>query len=129
MRKVPEAQLMKRRDKVIALCEAFPDGRLDGDQHLSIYAGKKRYGYLLHDHHGDGRFALNLRAPLGDQDELVELDPVLYHVPAYLGPKGWIGVWLDLPKLDFKAVTARLEAAYRMTATKGQLERLEEGEG
>ena len=50
---------------------------------------------VANDHHGDGRIALWLNAPLGEQAACVERDPENFFVPPYVGVKGWIGMRLD----------------------------------
>jgi hypothetical protein len=56
---------------------------------------KRMFAMFLSDHHGDGRIALWLPAPLGSQGYLVDSDPELYFVPPYVGVKGWIGVMVE----------------------------------
>ena len=56
----------------------------------------KMFAMFVNDHHGDGRIALWLDAPPGDQELLVAADPVRFFVPPYQGPYGWIGVRVDL---------------------------------
>ena len=63
----------------------------DAYGHTSYLLGKKRYAWLLVDHHGDGRLALWVKAPKGEQDALVGADANRYFVPPYLGPSGWVG--------------------------------------
>jgi hypothetical protein len=79
----------------------------------------KRFAWLLVDHHGDGRLALWVKAPPGEQDALVSSDARRYFVPPYLGPRGWVGVNLDdASRPDWAEVGGLLEQAWRMTATK-----------
>jgi len=66
-------------------------------------------------HHGDGRVALNVQAPPGAQQLCTERDPEHYFVPAYTGPRGWLGI--DLNKgLSWKAIAARVREAYEAAA-------------
>ena len=51
-------------------------------------------------------------------------DPDRYFVPAYVGPSGWVGVWLDHAP-DWNAVTELLEDGYRRTAPKRLLLQLD----
>jgi hypothetical protein len=44
--------------------------------------------------------------------------PTQFHIPKYVGNKGWIGLWLDLPDTDWDQVEVCLVEAYRMTAPK-----------
>jgi hypothetical protein len=57
--------------------------------------GKRVFAMFANDHHGDGRVALWLGAPLGVQEMLVRADPEKFFVPPYVGVKGWIGVVVD----------------------------------
>jgi hypothetical protein len=62
-------------------------------------------------HHGDGRVALNVAAPSGVQAALVKLQPDVYFVPPYVGPRGWLGMELD-KGLDWDAVREHVVEAY-----------------
>jgi hypothetical protein len=87
-------------------------------KHLSLQVRGSRFGWLLDDHHGDGRLALNCRAERGAADRLAVSGPNWFHVPRYLGHRGWIGVWLDLPSIDWASVYHLIADAYVMTAPK-----------
>ena len=41
-------------------------------------------------------------------DILRGLLPKHFHVPQYLGNKGWVGIWLDVPKVDWAAIEMAL---------------------
>src|SRR5580693_6621667 len=56
--------------------------------------GKTFASYVVN-HHGDGRVALWLNAPAGAQEVHVEAEPLLFFIPPYVGPRGWLGVILD----------------------------------
>lgn len=85
--------------------------------HTSYSVRRKRFGWLLADHHGDGRLALCVKAPPGEQEALVSADVQRYFVPAYLGVRGWVGAALDPASgPDWAEVAALLEQAWRMTA-------------
>ena len=66
-------------------------------------------------HHGDGRVALNLDAPPGAQQLYTEMEPDLYFVPPYTGPRGWLGVELNTG-ISWKSVIARVREAYEKAA-------------
>jgi hypothetical protein len=86
---------------------------------------KKMFAMFVNDHHGDGRVALWLDAPPGDQELLVAADPVRFFVPPYQGPFGWIGVRVDLD-VDWEEVRELVVEAYRTSVPKGLLERLDD---
>ena len=46
-------------------------------------------------HHGNGRPAVWLKAGAGNQDVMVALMPDRFFVPPYVGPRGWLGMWLE----------------------------------
>ena len=46
-------------------------------------------------HHGRGRNATWLKAAPGDQAAMVAAAPDCFFVPPYVGPSGWVGIWLD----------------------------------
>ena len=67
--------------------------------------------------HGAGRPAVWIKAAPGNQDLMVRTAPDRYFVPPYVGPSGWIGVWLD-GACDWGELAELLRDAYRMTAPK-----------
>lgn len=76
----------------------------------------KMFAMYLHNHHGDGRIALWLKAPPGVQAMLVEAAPDKFFIPQYQGPFGWIGVHLDRNSDD--EIASHIQQAYRMVAPK-----------
>jgi hypothetical protein len=111
-------EIRRRRQRVGELVGELPDATVSGDQHLSLFVRKKRFGYLLEDHHGDGRLSLACRAASGVNRLLVARDPNVFHLPAYVGAKGWAGMWLDLPDTDWDEVAGLIVDAYCITAPK-----------
>ena len=49
--------------------------------------------------------------------ELVEAAPERFYVPPYVGPKGWIGIYLG-DETDWDELADLVEESYRMTAPK-----------
>jgi hypothetical protein len=107
-----------RRKRLVGLCEGLPEAVAEraGVQHLAFKVKKKIFAYYVYDHHHDGRIALWCKAPPGEQGRLVEEDPGRYFVPPYVGPKGWVGVRLDSPRVPWAAIKNALLAAYFLTA-------------
>jgi hypothetical protein len=75
-------------------------------------------------HHGGGRPAVWIKAARENQQALVGAHPERYFVPAYVGPSGWVGVWLDRTP-DWNAVIELLEDGYRRTAPRKLLAQLD----
>jgi hypothetical protein len=119
-RALSEKVTADRRKQLIGLVNSLPEAAAvpTGDGHLSLEVRGKRFGWFLDDHHGDGRLALNLKAPRGVNRSLVTNASGRFHVPKYLGHHGWIGVWLDSPAPDWSEIKTLLEDAYHLTAPK-----------
>ncbi|HSS21091.1 MAG TPA: MmcQ/YjbR family DNA-binding protein [Pyrinomonadaceae bacterium] len=108
----------KRRAQLIAICQRLPETEVDvaGESHLSFRIRKKIFAYYLFDHHGDGMIAFSCKSTLNEQRRLVKDDPISFFVPAYVGPRGWVGVRLDLDEVDWETITELAKRAYQDSA-------------
>jgi len=68
-------------------------------------------------HHGGGRTSVWCKAKPVTQDMMIRAEPNRYYSPPYVGPKGWVGVWLDKSP-DWATLEGLVQDAYRMTAPK-----------
>lgn len=68
-------------------------------------------------HHGDGRAAVWCKAAPGNQTLMVAAAPDRFFVPPYVGPSGWVGVWLNR-STDWRELDELLGDAYRLVAPK-----------
>ena len=68
-------------------------------------------------HHHDDRLAFWCAAPEGAQAFLVGSDPKRFFVPPYVGYRGWLGVYLDVPQ-DWDEIADLVVDAYRTVAPK-----------
>ncbi len=85
---------------------------------------RKRVFVMFHDdHHGDGRLAVWVPTPPGQQAGLVAAAPAAYFVPPYVGHRGWVGVRLDAG-LEWDAVAGAIEEGYCLVAPKAVVARL-----
>ena len=129
--RISEIEREIRRAKLVRLVERLPEALatpIRGQRHRSLVVRRRRFGWLLDNHHGDGRLALNLRAPPGANQLLASTSPDRFYIPRYLGHRGWVGAWLDLDEVDWRAIDAVLVDAYRMSAPRTLLPRLWEAE-
>src|SRR5262245_22042100 len=110
----------RRRKRLIQLVESLPEAEAcvigAKSEHLALKVRGKTLGYYSYDHHGDGLVAVWCKRAPGDQARLVEENPRHFFVPAYVGKKGWLGVRLDLAKVEWSAIAYLLRTAYRLTA-------------
>lgn len=65
----------------------------------------------------EDRRSLTMKAAPGVQQMLVASDPDRFFVPRYVGPKGWVGVWVG-PGTDWGEVSELVEDSYRLIAPK-----------
>jgi hypothetical protein len=112
------------RERVTTLCTGLPEVEAEADQHVGFTVRGKRFAWYLEDHHGDGRAALNCKASAGRNRELAAEDPERFFIPAYLGKRGWIGLYLDTERIDWDEVERLIVDAYRLTAPQRLLRRL-----
>jgi len=88
------------------------------NRHVVYKVRGKNLAWFTDDHHGDGRLGLHLKAAPGEQETLMNTDAERYFVPPYLGPRGWVGVWLDRDDVDWAEIAELMTDAYRLTAPK-----------
>jgi hypothetical protein len=108
-----------RLARLSRICLALPEAtrELTG-KHATFRIRGKTFAYFLDDHHGDGIVGLNCRAPWGEPRALVEGDPERFYFPAYLGARGWIGLRLDVAKVDWEEVRDLVTDSYLRVAPK-----------
>ena len=75
-------------------------------------------------HHGAGRPAVWVKAAPGNQALMIKAAPHRFFAPPYVGPSGWIGIWLD-GNVPWAAVAELLGDGYRLTAPKRLVMRLD----
>ena len=112
-------------ERLRALCLALPETteRPSHGAPTFFVRDKKCFLMLLDNHHGDGRFAIWCAAPAGDQRLLVDVDPVRFFVPPYVGHRGWLGVLLN-EGVDWDELAGVVEDAFCSVAPKQLLAKL-----
>ena len=90
--------------------------RLSHGEPTWFFRGKRSFA-MFADHHHDDRLAFWCAAPPGIQESLISEDDTKYFRPPYVGPRGWVGVYLDV-EVDWDAVAGIIEGAYHFIATK-----------
>ncbi len=113
------ATLLTRLRKI---CLALPEATEKQTWDLPTFRVREKIFtmYVLHDE----RPAIWCKAPPGAQTILVNADPTRFFVPPYVGPKGWIGVRLDVAT-DWPEIDDLVTRSWRMTAPKRLVAALE----
>jgi len=106
-------------DKVIEICMALEGAVCERNgSHATFRARKKVFAYFMDDHHGDGIVAVACKVGPGDNAALVRAQPERFYLPAYIGPRGWVGLRLDVGRVDWDEVRELVSKSYRLTAPK-----------
>ncbi|MBG0832807.1 MmcQ/YjbR family DNA-binding protein [Planomonospora sp. ID67723] len=107
------------------LCLALPETteRLSHGEPTWFVRDRKTF-VMFADHHHDDRLAFWCAAPPGTQEALTAQDPGRYFRPPYVGHRGWLGVYLDVP-VDWTEIAEIVTEAYRVIAPKTLVARLE----
>jgi predicted DNA-binding protein (MmcQ/YjbR family) len=106
-----------RLKKLSVVCMKLPEAerKLSGD-HADFRVRGKVFAYFLNNHHGDGIVAVCCKSALGENVDRVSRDPKRFYLPAYIGPRGWFGLRLDLATIPWDEVVAVVESSYRLAA-------------
>jgi hypothetical protein len=109
------------------LCLGLPETteRLSHGEPTWFVRGKKTF-VMFADQHHDDRTGFWCAAPEGSQEALVGGDPEHFFRPPYVGHRGWLGVYLDVPDVDWAQVGEIVEDAYRQVAPKSLVARLDQ---
>ena len=104
-------------ERLRAICLALPEvtERHSHGEPTFFVRGKKSF-LMSSDHHHDDRRGFWCAAPPGVQEELVETEPTRFFRPPYVGSRGWLGVYLDVPDVDWDEIAQIARDAYRVIA-------------
>lgn len=108
-------------EELRGICLALPEAVENAANEMArptFRVRDKIFAWYMDDHHGDGRVGVWCKAGRGVQQMLVAADPARFYVPPYVGPKGWIGIRLDVGEVDWDEVRELVVESYRMTAPK-----------
>lgn len=105
--------------RLAEICLALPEtAREDMGDHASFSVRGKKFAYYLHDHHGDGIVSVCFKAAPGEGELLIDSDDETFYRPAYIGPRGWVGLRLDVGEVDWGQVAKHVAASYCIAAPK-----------
>lgn len=100
------------------LCLALPEAHeVEAWGEPTFRVRNKIFAMYAHpnNHHGAGRPAVWCKAAPANQAFMVQGEPERFFIPPYVGPSGWIGVWLDR-KVDWRDMGDLLRDAYLLAA-------------
>jgi predicted DNA-binding protein (MmcQ/YjbR family) len=116
----------ERLKKLSEICLALPQAeREDQGSHATFRVRKKVFAYYLNDHHGDGIVSICCKSLPGDNERLISSNARKFYMPSYIGPRGWVGLRLDRPTVDWSEVKELVLGSYMQTAPKSILKLLD----
>ena len=83
-------------ERVRRLCLALPEATERVSHGESAWFVNKQFA-MFADHHHDDRVGVWAAAPENAQARWLDTAPDRFFFPPYVGVRGWIGVYLDLP--------------------------------
>lgn len=108
-------------DRLRRLCLALPEAHeVEAWGEPTFRVRNKLFAMCANpaNHHGRGRPAVWLKAAPGNQALMVAAAPLRFFVPPYVGPSGWVGVWLDGRDVDWAELAELLADSHRLIAPK-----------
>ena len=103
-------------EKLRAICLSFPEAtERPSHGEPTWFVRDKNVFVMFSNHHHDDREGFWCAAPPGAQEAHVGSDPGRFFRPPYVGHRGWLGVYLDVP-VDWEEVAEIVEDAYREVA-------------
>ena len=108
-----------RLARLMTVCLALPEAIQEpASRHATFQVRKHVFAYYLNDHHGDGIISVCCKVLPGDNEALIAAHPERFYMPAYIGPRGWVALRLDVGGLDWNEVAELVVGSYQLIAPK-----------
>jgi predicted DNA-binding protein (MmcQ/YjbR family) len=109
----------ERLTRVTEIALALPGAERETmGTHAGFKVKKKVFAYFLNDHHGDGIVGIWCKVLPGENAALIAANPKRFYMPAYVGPRGWVGLRLDVGRVSWKEVGELVGMSYSLVAGK-----------
>lgn len=111
--------------RLTEISKSLPEARrrCHGD-HAAFLVRKKPFAYFLNNHHGDGIVGIACKALPGDNAAPVAAQAKRFYLPAYVGPRGWVALRLDVGNIDWGEVAELMRVSFVLLAPKRLAERV-----
>ena len=113
MADIAEAQVLQVRRLCLSL-QGTSEKLSHGEP--AFFTGKKMFAMFANNHHRDGRVAVWILTPPGDQAMLIHTRPETYFFPPYVGVRGWVGI--ELSEIDEEELSVHLLEAWKLSMPK-----------
>ncbi len=109
----------ERLVRLTKICLGFPRAEREiMGSHAGFKVKKKIFAYFLNDHHRDGIVGVVCKVLPGDNAALIKADPKRFYMPAYVGPRGWVGLRLDVARVNWGEVKELAKGSYQLVVGK-----------
>ena len=107
----------ERLVRLTKICLGLPEAtRSYNGRHAGFLVKKRTFAYFLNDHHGDGIVAVTCKVLPGDNAALAAAQPARFYLPAYIGPRGWVALRLDVGRVNWDEVRELAVGSYQLVA-------------
>ena len=109
----------ERLERFTKICLRLPqtERELRG-LHAGFKVKKKTFAYFVNNHHGDGIVGVLCKVLPGDNVALIAADPKRFYMPAYVGPRGWVGLRLDVGRVNWAELEELARGSYQLIVGK-----------
>jgi len=109
----------ERLRRVMEIAVALPGAVCERmGAHAGFKVKKKVFAYFVDDHHGDGIVGVWCKVLAGENAALIAANPKRFYMPAYVGPRGWVGLRLDVGRVNWGEVKEIVGMSYSLVAGK-----------
>ena len=114
-----------RLTRVTKVALTFPEtSRHIYGSHAQFLVQRKTFAYFLNNHQGDGIVGIACKVLPDESKALIDAQSGRFYSPAYLASKGWVGLRLDVGKIDWDEVRDLLFTSYTLVASKRLVDRV-----
>ena len=108
----------ERLERLREICLALPDAAEKEAWGDPTWRVRDKIFAMQKGNYPAGRPSVWMKAREGVQEMLVASDAVSFFVPPYVGHKGWIGVWMDTPRINWPLVADLIAESHALVGPK-----------
>ncbi|HEX6994966.1 MAG TPA: MmcQ/YjbR family DNA-binding protein [Gammaproteobacteria bacterium] len=105
-----------RLERLRKICLALPDATEKIAWGDPTWRVRDKIFAMAKGNYPGGRPSVWMKGRDGTQESLIALDPDGFFVPPYVGHKGWIGVWMDRPRIKWSMLEDLIAESYTLVA-------------
>src|SRR5690606_3779433 len=107
-----------RLERLRKICLALPEATEKIAWGDPTWCGRENSVAMANASYPGGRPSGWMRRRSGAQEALITLAPEGFRAPAYVGHKGWIGAWMDRPRIKWSMLEGLNAESHGLVGTK-----------